>query len=495
MPMITQCLNSFFKNYFSLKFLCYLSISIILAGTTHAATTTENTSTNDIEKNIFGTKSVSPGGTVKCFDYYHFGSVQVDASPIAITNIIPGKPITFKGKILNSNAYPVVNGQVYVKIFKKDQPNESMLRMNGYPIVDFFLAKDTISIAGNAVQDIAFDWQVPESARGEYQAVFFFTSAYRYNLLGLSFTDDVVGGKANFSIISTSTPDTSVVFDKNSLTLNNNAYHPVTILQHFTKDEDVTVSATLKNPSSKEKTVEITWTTSKWDGILPSNEVKEETMSVTLKPKETKKISYTPPIVPTSVTYIQGKVKDTDAKSIIQIRFVRDGFEDVRTNFPGIMTYPLVDGQEATIFSCLHATNQSIVDGGKLTLTLKDEKGAVLHTYTYTGGITGAMMGVKDTFTPSQNLSTFSLTAKLERAGSVLEEVVLKYSCSDINKNLCPAQTTEISSSTPNDGNSRTLLLFIGALVGLLVVGGGTFFIIKKRRSVASQPEITATSQ
>jgi hypothetical protein len=489
--MLTQYLNSFLKISFYPRFLCCLFLSIILAGTTHAATTT----VEDIQRDFYGTGGDTPKSAVRCFDYYNFGSVQVDASPITLTNIIPGKPITFQGKIFNSNAYPVVNGQVYVKIFKKDQPNESLLRINGYPIVDFFLAKDTISIAGNAVQDIAFDWQVPESARGEYQAVFFFTSAYRYNLLGLSFTDDVVGGKANFSIISTSTPDTSVTFDKNSLMLNNNAYHPVTILQHFTKDDDVTVSATLKNPSSKEKTVEVTWTTSKWDGILPSNEVKEETVSVTLKPKETKKISYTPPIVPTSVTYIQGKVKDADAKSIIQIRFVRDGIEDIRTNFPGIMTYPLVGGQEATIFSCLHATNQSIIDGGKLTLTLKDESGAVLHTYTYTGGITGEMMGVKDSFIPKKNLSTFSLTAKLERAGSVLEEVVLKYSCGDINQNLCPAQTTESPSGPPNNGNSRTLQLLIGALVGLLVIGGGAFFVIKKRRSVASQPETTTTSQ
>lgn len=447
------------------------------------------------EASLFSPKPLIQEGAVNCFDYYHFGSVQVDVSPVS-SPITAGQTATFKGKIKNSNAYPIVDGQVYVKIFKKDQPNESLLRMNGYPIVDFFMAKDGISIAGNTEQDITFDWAVPKGANGEYQAVFFFTSAHRYNLLGLSFTDDVVGNKANFSIVGTST-DLPVIFDKNSLMLNKNAYHPITFLQHFTKDESVTVSATLKNESSKEKTVEVTWVTSKWDGILPSNEGKKETISVTLKSKESKKITYTPPTLPTSVTFVQGEVKDGDAKSLIYVRFVRDGYDDIRINFPAVLKYPIEKGKENTLFSCLHSTNSPIVEGGSLTLTLNDQEGNVLHTYTYTGGITGAMMGVKDTFVPTQNLATFSLTAKLERAGSVIEEVMMNYNCSDINKDLCPVTNSFLNSMGVLEGaggNRQLFAILIGILL-LLSIGGGAFFIIKKRKVPVSSIENTPTSQ
>lgn len=448
------------------------------------------------EGSLFSPKPLIQEGAVNCFDYYRFGSVQVDASPIS-SPITAGQTATFKGEIKNSNAYPIVDGQVYVKIFKKDQPSESLLRMNGYPIVDFFMAKDGISIAGNTEQDITFDWDVPKEANGEYQAVFFFTSAHRYNLLGLSFTDDVVGNKANFSIVGTSTTDLPVTFDKNSLMLNKNAYHPVSLLQRFKKDESVTVSATLKNESSKGKTVEVTWITSKWDGILASNEGKRETISVTLKPKESKKITYTPPTLQTSVTFVQGEVKDGEAKSLIYVRFVRDGFEDIRTNFPGITSYPLVRGKETTLFSCVHATNSSVVEGGSLTLTLKDQEGNVLHTYTYTGGITGAMMGVKDTFVPTQNLATFSLTAKLERAGNVIEEVVMNYNCSEINKDLCPVTNSFLNSIgvLEGAGGNRQLFATIIGILLLLSIGGGAFFIIKKRKTPISSTENTPTSQ
>src|SRR3989339_1329531 len=61
---------------------------------------------------------LDPEGTVDCFDYYRFNSVQVDISPTHGATV-PGTTIGFTGFVRNENSYPVVDGQVYVKIFRK----------------------------------------------------------------------------------------------------------------------------------------------------------------------------------------------------------------------------------------------------------------------------------------------------------------------------------------------------------------------------------------
>lgn len=138
-----------------------------------------------------GEENAHTPGAVDCFDYYTFGSVQVDVAP-TLEQTIPGTPLTFTGKIRNDNAYPVVDGQVYVKIFKHDGSSEALVKENGLPLVAFFLAKDHLTLKANSEQSLTIDWQVPEAlSGGTYTAAYFFTTAHRYNLLGLSFTDDV----------------------------------------------------------------------------------------------------------------------------------------------------------------------------------------------------------------------------------------------------------------------------------------------------------------
>ncbi|MCR4285458.1 MAG: hypothetical protein NUW00_01030, partial [Candidatus Kaiserbacteria bacterium] len=105
-------------------------------------------------------------GTVNCFDYYHCGSVQVDAYP-TLAQTIPGVPLTFVGKIKNSNTYPIVDGQVYAKIFHKETGrDEGLTHQNGYPAVDFFLVKDNINVLAQSEEDITFDWKVPYGTKG-----------------------------------------------------------------------------------------------------------------------------------------------------------------------------------------------------------------------------------------------------------------------------------------------------------------------------------------
>lgn len=388
----------------------------------------------------------SPGVT-DCFQYYHFGSVQVDASP-TLSSTVPGAILGFSGDIKNNNSYPIVDGQVYAKIFyKTPQTDAAKLHTNGYPVVDEFLVKDNLNLAASSTIPLNFTWQVPTYAqKGDYQIAFFFTSADRFNLLGLTFTDDVVGNTADFAILDGA--PAVVAFDKNSVTLNGTPFAFAQPPQHFSATSTVTAKMALVNPSKETKTVSVTTSLYNWDAMLPAHLRGTDTADVTLAPGERKVLSYD--VAPTggAVSYFVVTAKDHDAQSILNIRFVRDGIPETRINFPAVTSYPLAAGRVATLFTCAHSTNLPQVDGNTLTLTLKDMAGNILHTYTYNGPITGAMTGFVDQYTPLKTLASFVLEAKIVRAGQTVDDVSMTYDCRDLDPAACPAAGTRL----PNGG-------------------------------------------
>lgn len=416
--------------------------------------------------------------TVNCFDYYSFGSVQVDVSP-TIDQTVPGMPLTFVGKIRNNNPYPIVNGSVYVKIFKLEDIDGVDTHQNGYPLVAFFEAGEDIVIPANTEKDFTFDWQVPSFLQGgEYQANFFFVTDHRFNLLGLTFTDDVTGNKANFSV--TNATNKQVVFDKNSVTLNDKPYLFATFPPHLDLDTPALLKAELVNPSDVEKVVTLSWRLYNWDGLRDDSQFDSKKETIVLKPYEKREVTYSTSKQIGSVSYIIATVQDGDAASIINPRFVRDGIEEVRLNFPSLYTYPLEIGKEATFFSCAHSTNLPLVEGNTLTLTLADaDTNKTFHSYTYEGGITGSMMAVKDSFIPSHVPQRVVLTTTLTRNGEIVDTVSQIYDCANLSSGECPKSGQDAANTATN---IPTKNIIIAIIVGVLTLSAITALIIMYHR-------------
>lgn len=431
----------------------------------------------------------APENTVNCFDSYTFGSVQVDVEP-SVGSTVPGVPITFSGKLKNDNPYPLVDGSVMVKIFRIDGGDDSLVHQNGYPVVDQFFAKENISLPAKGEKPVSFDWNIPAFAQsGEYQLAAYFMTAKRFNLLGLPFTDDVTGNKASFRIASGM--DSGVSFDKNAVTLNGQTYRFAAFPPHFTKDESVKAEVKLKNSTNQPQSVTLTWTLSNWAGEREENMLDRKTETVTLAPNETKSLSYETAKATGSVSFLNVAAQYEDTKSLLNIRFVRDGFDETRLNFPSVMSYPLEAGKQNTVFSCLHSTNASIVNDGELTLTLKDTKGNLIHAYTYQGGVTGAMMGVKDGFTPKKTYADFTLTATLKNRGKTVEEVTETYSCREIDPSLCPSDSA-FDGAGSNIGKGA-ILSILGVLVLLLGLLGWKIWKDRKPNAMKAFTFLFAT--
>lgn len=374
-----------------------------------------------------------PANTVSCFDYYTFGSVQANLSA-PVTGTVSGVPITFSGTLENSNPYPIVDGTLYVKIFKsRGSENDG----NGPDVVDQFFVKDDVVIPANGSIPISFSWDVPSYARtGEYQLATFFTTSRKFNLLGLSFTDDVIGNTVPFRV--TGEQRGGVAFDKGEVTVNDEPYYFAAFPPRTDAASPVEVEALVRNTTNASQTAVVLWTVSQWDAQQRENVVQEETRQVTIPAGGSASVSTIVRDTKYPVYLVTGTLQWKDTKSVIGVRFVRTGLDRTRINFPGVMSFPLVEGQENTLFSCLHNSGESgIVEGGRLELTLKDVLGNTIHEHIYSGGVTGAMMGVASLFTPKETYDYFTLSARLYKDDQLVDEANLIYDCNTINPALC----------------------------------------------------------
>ncbi len=425
-------------------------------------------------------QDVAPTGTVSCFDYYSFGSVQAKLSaPIAST--VSGANITFSGTLENANAYPVVDGALYVKVFKtRGATNDG----NGPDVVDQFFVKDTIAIPANGSVPISFQWKVPAyAASGDYQLAAFFTTAHKFNLLGLSFTDDIVGNTVPFTVVAEQ--DTRVAFDKAGVTVNGTPYFFAAFPPRVGVSP-ATVAAAIRNTSNGSARANVTWKVYQWDAQQEANLVQQEHTSVIVPGNGTAPVSVTVRDAAHSVYLVVGELSWKDTKSIIGARFVREGIDQPRINFPSITSFPLKAGEETTLFSCLHNAGEHTVSDGRLDLTLKDKLGRMITEYSYSGNITSAMMGVKNAFTPAKNYDYAVLDAKLYKGDALVDETNIVYDCSAID----PSQCTPPSFLEMIFGSGSALASAIGLVVLILAAG---MLVLWFRRYHSAPPPVGAT--
>lgn len=422
--------------------------------------------TADDGENVPMETTPAPSSTVNCFDYYSFGSVQAKLTA-SVSSAVSGTPITFKGVVENSNDYPIVDGGLYVKVFKmRGSKNDG----NGPDVVDQFLIKGDITIQANASAPVTFTWKVPSFAQsGDYQLATFFTASRKFNLLGLSFTDDVVGNTVPFTVVGEQ--EKTVSFDKAGVAVNGTPYQFAAVPPRISATEPAVIDARIRNTESVPENVSVSWTIYQWDAQLRENVVQEEVDQITVPANGATKVSVTVADTSYPVYLVVGELVWRDTKSVIGARFGREGVDRTRINFPGVTAFPLKAGQETTLFSCLHNSgDRAVVPDGRLDLQLFDIDGNVIHEYSYQGDVTGNMMGVADRFTPEDDYDYFELNARLYQKDAFVDEAQLIYDCEVIDERFCMEKKAMTFSSFLAGFGINTTMLTIGVVVLLLAL-------------------------
>ncbi|HEX5774384.1 MAG TPA: hypothetical protein VFY28_00260, partial [Candidatus Paceibacterota bacterium] len=288
-----------------------------------------------------------------CFDYYQFGSTPVSLSA-RLSSARAGVPLGFTATVKNTNPYPIVDASVYVKVLRYGHERGEK-NVNGPDVADFFRASDPLTIPAGGEANVQSVWQVPQDAEpGDYLLVAYVVSAERFNLLGLTFTDDVIGAAFNFRVVNNSSG--SVAFDKGTATVLDAPFrfaaYPPRIPPTTT---DIPVGIDIVNTTSQQVSQEVTWTLYKWDGLRAEEALDQKTETVVVPAGGKTRVTYTATDAGHSVYYLVGSLRTAGgSSSLVGIRFVRGDVNEPRLNFVGASAYPA--GEGAAAFACLHST-------------------------------------------------------------------------------------------------------------------------------------------
>jgi hypothetical protein len=419
-------------------------------------------------------------GTFNCFDLFKFGSVQVNLSANSL-NAVAGSDFEVKAKVENQNTYPIVDGAVYVKVYKL-QDSDSDRKVNGDNLVDEFYAVKKINLAANASSNETFAWKTPSYAMsGKYQIVSYFLSADKFNLMGLPFTEDIHGAPLDFTVTGY---DNSVFLDKNTVKVGGTEYRFIGIAKPLSASKPITIEATVVNKTKKDVTVPVTARVYRWAQYESDSHRFDIPQLVSIKAGEKKTVSF---IVDSkeAISLVSVETKQNDAKSILDIRFARENVTYPRINFPGLTAFPLKSGEPVDMFVCAHsagvsASDHAYVDGidsktsqlnkissvgqAKIVLTLTDDSDTVLDTYEYNGNLTSDLMGFKKTFTPKSSYKNLILRAETYQNGVKVDSSVTNYSCDTLG---C---STSIGGISIPGGSGSTILIVLGLILALIIV-------------------------
>ena len=429
-------------------FVKFYSNNVGVGSTTSTSTTNFNSTNSLLEINP---KDIKEGELASCFDYYKFGSVNVNLSS-GFSSYSAGDPVMITGVIKNNNTYPVVGLDIKARLIK-NIPNPNKMRSEIITLDDFDVV-DNITLDKNGKFNVSYSYILPLNApAGQYQVLFYAVEQDRFNLAGLYFTNDIITSKIDFEVIGKQ-PD-HVYLDQTQITVGGQPHNVMAFMTKHVSDIKIPISIPLNNPENKDKEMLVTYDLYSWDSTNPANKINTKTETVTVPAKSEIKLTYNIDKGVLPVYYLSITAEPTDKlkdisvfkeKTISNIRFVVEGLSKPRINYIGIDTYPLKKGVQSTLVTCFHNTNNIMdTNNTKIETVLYDQDNKELSKTVFDGKTVSNITGLIHRFTPLNDITQFAVISKIfDAKGNILDTIEKKYDCKDINPDTClkskPAQ-------------------------------------------------------
>lgn len=386
------------------------------------------------ESAIAAPESVPAIDQFVCSDFYRENSVTLTVTANGDT-AATDNPLTFTGEVENTNSYPIVEGEVWVKIYQVENASDTKKRKRTN-LVGYFKAVDDVSIKAFSKTPINFSWTPPTSlVSGDYDATYYFVSSDHFYLSGLPYLDSVEGPYSTFKVKGA--VDQTVYFDRTSVKLNNVPYDfSAKNPSVYGREEILYIQANLLNPTIEEKTVELNFKTSVWGGEKGLETVIDK-QYVVIKPGSMYAVSHMPLNYGGAVTLVEAEVKDGDSVSLFQTLFERRDLQDAMITFASIDEYPLKAEKSRKIFACVEGISNLGILKLDLSLRLFDKNGQEVFSEKKPVSLMAEPSVMMADFMVNKASGDFSLEATLTSGEVVLDKVVLNYACDAINSGKC----------------------------------------------------------
>ncbi len=408
--------------------------------------------------------------TAACFPLYRSIVFALSADP---SSTVPGTDLLFTGTLENRNDFPIADGTVRVMVVR---------RGDNQGVVDQFDLPENFHLLGKEQKPIQITWHVPENlAGGEYALVPSFVAGGRHLLAG-GITGSDAGDHVVFSVMST-TPGGALF--TSSKTLINGETIPAGQLWHVDSEETAEIRAFLRNTETQEKTVRLEWREYRWDDYHQENLLNEKNELISLAPGEEKELAYSASPKSAAVSSVIVTASDEYQKSILPIRFIRDGVTETRISLPYVESFPLRPGKTNTLNACF-LTAGTLMDNTMLTLSLMNKNSEVLQTFEQTQ--IDSLQILRHEFVPESRLAEFVLSAESKANGIVQSQTTSRFACA--NPEECNGVASADRPFLLKFGIGITLVIALLLLIWYMrprrkvivyafafVMAGGTFFL------------------
>ncbi len=440
--------------------------------TSHTQTTTEDRAPDGTPPPgpSLASRSI-PSELQSCFDFYRFGSTPVTLSG-RLHEVMQGATMGLVGSVENQNDYELRDVDVILKLFRKSEVLGK--NPNGPDVVDELVPIRGATLKPHEVLPISVTYTVPQTFEpGEYQIASFVTSEKRFNSLGLSFTDDIIGSVYDFEVVGEDIG--AVRFVKNAVTVGGKphffaAYPPSVELN----EHGVDVTAAILNTTVRKATSVLTWTLYTWDGLREDNVIEQKTEQIIVAPGQQIQVNFHAADATQSMYYLKGELKNANGTvSLIGVRFANANVNTPRLNSVGVTE---TDTTYGTAFVCAHNIGSGNAKDVDLELSVTAQRfldsfvGPLSITKQYHGDLSGDIAALSLAVTDSFKHRPFTLTATLKQSGVIVDQITYDYPC------------------TSNDQCDTEFLTFINtyalhvATVAVGVLLFVIFIILRKRR-------------
>lgn len=416
------------------------------------------------ETNGLDSSSVDSGVLGNCFDTYKFGSLEMNLTPNK-SEYEPGDGVVMTGTITNTNNYPLVGISVSARVLK-DIPNANDQAFT--TTVDEFVVVNNITLDAKESVNIAEVYNLSTKAiQGEYQVYLFGYQEDRFNISGLSFTDDIYGSRFSFSVKGNNTE--SVYLDQTRTTVGGQKHINHAFVTQHNPSKPIEVKIPLKNTTDKEQKVTLDSNLYRWDGLREEQIERFNTREVTIPAKgeieivETVQNPYLPVYYLKLVANIVGAPEAQKQQSISNIRFVSEGLNAVRFNWVGLNTFPKGAGQEGKVVTCIHNTSAGTDIDISVETKVTDKSGKEIANSSYKGNIGSAISAIEANLPTDKIINQALITSVIkDQDGVIIDTINISYDCTQIGDGSKCLDEPLLQST-----NSWVLMI-----LGLLAIGG-----------------------
>jgi hypothetical protein len=459
-----------YKKY---KILSILGIIVVFLSPQIIVIAQDNNVDTSTEVSGLDPAGLKSGEITDCFDTYKFGSIGLTAG--TIENIYrPYDAVEIAGEIVNQNRYPITDVSLRARVLRT-HPSPVQQRAL-YTTVDDLVILDKFTLNSNETLPFNYLYFVPGDApTGDYLIQYYVYNQDRFNLSGLSFTEDIIANLAEFTVEGGSE---HVYLDKTNIIVGGQENDTRAFITTHEIGRDITVKIPLVNPTEIAKNMEVSYKLYRWDGIVKENIISEEIREIVIEPNTSLEQEYIvinpeDPIYYLEITsklFDNGGNSTKQEKTMAHIRFMVPYNNRPRVNWVGLDNNPF-EGGDLNLLTCVHNT-VSTTDKGPIRVEsiARDEKGRELSRIEYEGRMPSAISGIKNKLNTDRRFNLVTIETNLYNSNNeLIDNIITKYDCNEISPELC------IVGSNKNRLNIRNVLIIISILV-LSILGTGIWY-------------------